>query len=204
MTTTLERIEIADKIKIWTYDDYALLPENGAPELNTHISYQLVEGELIVSPAPAFWHQDISMRLSAAIHNHVVANDLGYVATAPVDVVLSPTDTPQPDIVFIAKLRRAIITDANIQGAPDLVVEIVSPTSDRRDRQTKFALYARFGVAHYWIVDPRLRLLDEYSCSGNKYETVREWRAEEVFMPRLFSGLSIPLDEVFPVESNVS
>jgi Uma2 family endonuclease len=201
MTTTLERVQATDKIKIWTYDDYACLPENGAPELQTHVSYQLIEGELIVSPAPAFWHQDISMRLSALIHNHVVANDLGYVATAPVDVVLSPTDTPQPDIVFISKERRAIITDANVQGAPDLVVEIVSPTSDRRDRQTKFALYARFAIAHYWIVDPRLRLLDEYSCSGNEYETVREWRSDEVFTTRLFPGLEIPLNEVFPVHA---
>ncbi len=201
MTTILECTQTTDKIKTWTYDDYARLPENGAAELNTHISYQLIEGELIVSPAPSFWHQDIVMRLSAALYNHVMANDLGYVATAPVDVVLSPTDTPQPDIVFIAQERRSIITDANIQGAPDLVVEIVSPTSDRRDRQTKFALYARFGVAHYWIVDPRLRLLDEYSCSGNTYETVREWRSDEVFTPRLFPELTMPLNEVFPAHA---
>lgn len=202
-TTTLERIEATDKIKTWTYDDYARLPENGAPELNTHISYQLIEGELIVSPAPGFWHQDISMELAMRLRSYTQENDLGIVVAAPVDVVLSPNDTPQPDIVFITKERRSIISDANIQGAPDLVIEIVSPTSDRRDRQTKFALYARFGIAHYWIVDPRLRLLDEYSCSGNIYKTHREWRADEVFAPRLFPDLKIPLNEVFSVDVNI-
>lgn len=200
MTTILECTQTTDKIKTWTYDDYACLPENGAPELQTHVSYQLIEGELIVSPAPGFWHQDISMELAMRLRLHAQENDLGIVVCAPVDVVLSPTDTPQPDIVFIAKERRSIITEANVQGAPDLIVEIVSPTSDRRDRQTKFALYARFGVAHYWIVDPRLRLLDEYSCSGNTYETAREWRSDEVFTPHLFPGLEVPLNEVFPVD----
>lgn len=187
----------SDKIKVWTYDDYAQLPENGAPELHTHIHYELLEGELIVSPAPNFYHQKIVSELLTVITNHIKQNALGIAVASPVDVVLSPTDTPQPDLIFISNERRGIITPANIQGAPDLVVEIISPTSDRRDRQTKWELYARSGVPFYWIVDPRLELLEEYELRGEAYYLVREWKADESFAPQLFPGLHIMLDEVF-------
>lgn len=195
-TSTLE-ICSPQKIKVWTYDDYAQLPENGAPELQTHIHYELIAGELIVSPAPNFYHQKIVAELLTAIANHVKQNALGVVVTSPVDVVLSATDTPQPDLIFISNERRGIITEANVQGAPDLVVEIISPTSDRRDRQTKFELYARSGVPFYWIVDPRLQLLEEYALRGAAYETVREWKADEIFAPQLFCELRIALNDVF-------
>ncbi len=187
----------SDKIRVWTYDDYAQLPENGAPELHTHIHYELIEGELIVSPAPNFYHQKIVIELAAQLHRHAKENGLGIVVVAPVDVVLSATDTPQPDLVFISNERRGIITPANVQGAPDLVVEIISPTSDRRDRQTKWELYARSGVPFYWIVDPRLELLEEYSLRGDVYHLVCEWKAGETFAPQLFPGLHIALSDVF-------
>jgi Uma2 family endonuclease len=183
------------KIKIWTYDDYARLPENGAFENLTYIHYELIEGELVVSPSPNTQHQRIIGKLFARLHPFAKQHYLGEVFLAPLDVVLSPDNSPQPDLIFVSRERRSIITDDNIQGAPDLVVEIISPTSDRRDR--KFQLYARFGIPFYWIVDPRLKLIEEYSLAGGAYRLVCEFNVNEIFQSRLFPGLEISVVEIF-------
>ena len=180
-----------NRIKVWTYDDYAQLPDYGSHRM------EVIEGELVLSPAPNVLHQSINSNFLFALRKHVEKQSLGRVFHAPIDVVLSNTDTVQPDIIFISTANRDIITTANIQGAPDLAIEIISPSSDRLDRIRKSSLYARFGIAHYWIVDPILELVEEYALSGNEYRLLREWARAETMTPRALHGLEISLDEIF-------
>ncbi|HVF84880.1 MAG TPA: Uma2 family endonuclease [Abditibacteriaceae bacterium] len=192
--TMLERtheIVQSERIKVWTYDDYAQLPSHGSDRL------EVIEGELHLSPAPNIRHQNISGNLFGILRNHILQNRLGQVFSAPVDVVFSPTNTFQPDIVFVSTENKGIITAANIQGAPDLLVEIISPSSDRLDRIRKPQVYAQFGVAHFWIVDPVLDLVEEYVLSGATYRLVCERNRRETWTPRLFPTLNIILEEIF-------
>jgi Uma2 family endonuclease len=145
-----------------TYEDYAALPEDGN-------RYELFDGELVVSPAPRPRHQGASLALASCLLGHVRANGLGNVYTAPIDVILSPTTVLQPDVVFVATARQAIITERAIEGPPDLVVEILSPRTARRDRGAKAKLYARFGIANYWVLDPGTRTFEAFVLDGRKY-----------------------------------
>lgn len=193
MTTLEHANEIiqTERIKVWTYDDYAHLPSHGSDRL------EVIEGELILSPAPNIRHQRISSNLLGILRNHVLQNRLGEVFSAPLDVVFSPTNTFQPDIVFVSTENKGILTAANIQGVPDLLVEIISPSSDRLDRIRKPQVYAQFGVAHFWIVDPVLDLIEEYVLSGHNYRLVCERKRNETWTPRLVPTLNITLEEVF-------
>ena len=193
MSQTIERNEINqnERIKTWTYDDYAQLPSHGSDRL------EVLQGELILSPAPNIRHQTISSNLLFILRKHVDQQRLGRVFSAPLDVVFSPTNTFQPDIIFVAKENSSIITDANIQGAPDLLVEIISPSSDRLDRLRKPQVYAQFGVAHFWIVDPVLELVEEYVLTGNAYRLVCEKKRDEKWTPRAFPTLEISVEEIF-------
>ncbi len=138
-----------------TYDDYVRLPDDGR-------RYEIIDGELEVSPAPNPRHQRVSAKFFAILHNHVEERRLGQVYYAPIDVLLARDSIVQPDLVFVAAARELIITERAIEGPPDLVVEILSPWSDRRDRVTKARLFARYGVRQYWIVDPEARTLEMY------------------------------------------
>ena len=131
----------------FTYRDYLLLPEQDRREL--------IGGDFyFMPPSPNFSHQSISRNLGKLLWDFVMANNIGVVVSAPMDVVFSDFDVVQPDILFISNEKRSIITETNISGAPDLVVEILSPSTADRDRELKLSLYTRFGVNEYWIVDP--------------------------------------------------
>ena len=130
----------------FTYEDYLNAPEDKR--------YELLDGELVMTPAPGELHQRTSILLGSQLFHFVNENSLGRVYHAPFDVVLSNTDVVQPDLLFVSNERGHIITPANIQGAPDLVVEILSPSSAERDRTFKRTLYAMHGVNEYWMVDP--------------------------------------------------
>ncbi|MGH7898466.1 MAG: Uma2 family endonuclease, partial [Candidatus Binatia bacterium] len=126
-----------------TYEDYAELPDDGK-------QYEILDGELFVSPAPVPRHQRVSRNLLRVLDDHVRGHELGEVLVSPIDVILAPTTIAQPDLLFIRTGRGAIVTERAVEGPPDLVIEILSPSSNRKDRTTKAAVYARFGVAHYW------------------------------------------------------
>ena len=130
--------------------DYWQLPE-GEP-------VELIKGRLIVSPAPTFLHQTISLLLSQLVLE-AARKGGGCGAAAPIDVVLTDHTVVQPDLIYVAKDRREIVRD-RIHGAPDLIIEIVSPSHARRDRTEKRDLYSQFGVAEYWIVDPKEKQID--------------------------------------------
>ena len=134
-----------------TYQDYLNAPDDER--------YELLNGELILVASPNMDHQDVVTNLGTHVSVFVREGDLGKLYFAPTDVILSDTEVVQPDLLFISKEREHIRTPANIQGAPDLIVEILSPSSARRDWGYKRELYARHEVKEYWIVDPANRIV---------------------------------------------
>lgn len=148
-----------------TYEDFANLPES----LDR---YEILQGELIVSPPPRFEHQFVSQKISAALEAIVSAGNLGYIVTAPVGVRMTASDIVQPDILFISSGRKSIIVDGVVDGAPDLIVEVASPSTQRYDRVRKMALYLETGVREYWIVDPKKRSFEVYELVNDAYRLV--------------------------------
>ena len=171
--TTLEHVAK------FTYDDYRTAPEDRR--------YELLDGDLIVAPVPSLKHQRVLLALAGLLDRFVKEAGLGEVLPAPCDVVLSDTDVVQPDLLFISRERTHLVRNGdNVQGAPDLVVEILSPATADRDRGYKRALYARHAVAEYWLVDPvaetiTVHLLREGSLVAT--ETCR--RGETLHSPTL-------------------
>ena len=141
--------------RLLTYADYAALPDDGH-------RYQLLEGELVMTPSPNTWHQGVSREIFVGLVQFVHLHGLGDVFAAPLDVTLSDRNVLQPDILFISNERARILQGGRIIGAPDLCVEILSPGTERIDRVRKLELYARFDVTHYWIVDLSARTIEEY------------------------------------------
>lgn len=175
----------------FTYKDYKNLPESETKR------YELLGGELIMVPSPTTYHQAISRNLEYILLEFVQKHNLGFIYNAPCDVVLSDEDVVQPDIFFISKERSHIITEENISGAPDLVIEILSPATADRDRTYKRTLYARYGVQEYWIVDPDKKEVEVMTLRERGFETVAIYKKEDVLKSKLLKGLSISLSEVF-------
>ncbi len=134
-----------------TYQDYLNAPGDER--------YELLDGELILVASPNENHQTASIALSSRMYSFAKENDLGRVFHAPYDVLFSDSNVAQPDIMFISKERDHIRTPANVQGAPDFIVEILSPSSARHDWGYKRDLYAKHEVKEYWIIDPANRLV---------------------------------------------
>ena len=172
----------------FTYNDYLLLPEGDRREL--------IDGDFYVVPSPNVRHQIVSANLGVILREHVRRNRLGEVLFAPMDVVLSPENVVQPDILFISNERRGIITEANISGAPDLVVEVLSPSTADRDRQLKLRLYSRFGVGEYWIVDPDERSVQVMVLGDPGEPSAVAYSSGSVSTP-LIPGLNVALEEIF-------
>jgi Uma2 family endonuclease len=129
----------------FTYEDYRNAPEDKR--------YELLDGDLVVTPAPGTAHQRALRKLTILLGLSVERSGVGEVFVAPFDVVLSDTDVVQPDLLFVSNEREHVITEANVQGAPDLVVEILSPSTAERDLTFKRSLYAKHGVKEFWLVD---------------------------------------------------
>jgi len=177
------------RIKL-TYDDYVGLPNDGK-------RYEILDGELSVSPAPMTQHQIASINLTMLLYQFVRSHRLGRVLEAPTDVILAETTIVQPDILFVSAERASIITDRAVEGPPDLVVEILSRWTARQDRTTKATLYARFSVPHYWIVDPEERTIELYEIERDSYRLATKESGAATIHPALFPGLEIPLAEVW-------
>ena len=172
-----------------TYQDYLKTPDD--------IRYQLIEGELIREPAPSVPHQSVVMNLSNILWNFAKNRSMGKVLAAPTDVYLSETNVLQPDVLFISSDRTGIVTERCIHGAPDLVVEIVSPSSARRDRGAKRELYARYGVAEYWLVDPVAGTLEVLRLTDGHFVTTERYGRADTLTTPVLPGLTVHLDEVF-------
>jgi Uma2 family endonuclease len=148
---------------ILTYADYAALPDDGQ-------RYELHEGELVLTPAPGTSHQGVLIDLGALLHRHVKEKGLGRVFVAPTDCILSDITVLQPDILFVDTEHRSLISARAVEGPPTLVVEVLSPTTARRDRGGKRDLYAQHGVPWYWIVESAARRIDAYRLVGDTYQ----------------------------------
>jgi len=159
--------------------------------------YEILNGQLIMTPPPITEHQGASGTLHGYIWPHVHRHRLGKVFSAPVGVTLDDDNGLQPDLVYVSSERSHIISRRGIEGAPDLVVEILSPSTRRYDRGAKLRRYAAAGVPHYWIVDPRTRALEVYVLSGDSYELTGMHGPGSVFRPTLFPGLEIPIDDLW-------
>ena len=154
---------------ILTYRDYEALPADGR-------RYELHDGELSVTPAPAPRHQQVSGNLFTALRGQVEARGLGTVLYSPIDLILSDTSVVQPDLLYLRPEQLPTITGRGIEAPPALVVEILSPSTIQIDRGVKLQLYARHGVPHYWIVDPEARRIEAYALSGRGYSWPRRSR----------------------------
>lgn len=174
----------------FTYAEYSTLPETGP-------RYQIIEGELTMSPSPNLRHQILLKRFFVALCNFIDPRSLGVVLCAPLDVILSLENVLQPDIVFISTHRRSILSREGIRGGPDLCVEILSSSSRDIDRNAKRLLYAKYGVTEYWIVDPEANTVELYRLQENATTPSRRLTASETLTSALIPGFSLALAEVF-------
>ena len=159
--------------------------------------YELLYGELVMAPAPREIHQSILGRLHIDMGVFLDEHNLGYIYFSPFDVVLSDTNVVQPDLLFISNERAQIITPDNIQGAPDLVVEILSPATAERDRSVKFELYAEHGVQEYWIVDPDARTITVFLLNEGDFEEVDTYSEGETLTSPMLAGFTFTLEGKF-------
>jgi Uma2 family endonuclease len=176
-----------------TYDDFVLFPDDG-------LRHELIDGEHYVTPSPNTKHQEIVVKLAVRISNWNEEHHAGKVFVAPFDVVFTQFDVVEPDVLYMSNERAAeILTDANVQGVPELVVEIGSPSTRRRDETVKRALYERAGVSEYWVVDPELDVIRVYRRDGERFARPAELSAEagDVLTTTLLPGLALQLIDIF-------
>ena len=171
----------------YTYDDYVRLPE-GAP-------YQLINGSLVMSPAPALQHQRIVAYLYRSLYACIGYG--GEVLFSPIDVKLSDTDVLQPDLVFVAQERLNIIGEQVIDGAPDLVMEVLSPSTAHHDLTTKKRLYEMHGVHEYWVVDPKSRTVEIHTRTDTGFIQHQRRVDSGTATSALVEGLAVELDTLF-------
>ncbi len=176
----------------YSYEDYLLFPDDGK-------RHELIDGEHLMSPTPFTTHQRVSGNLFAALYNFLKKNKIGKVFSAPCDIIFSDTDIVQPDLLFISAEHTSIITEKNIQGAPDFVIEIISPSTRKTDEVIKRKLYEQYGVGEYWVVDPELEVIKVYRRVNNRYERIAELskEANDVLSTPYLSSWTMPLSEVF-------
>ena len=181
MTVTARRL---------TYEEFAQLPDDGK-------RHEIIEGEHFVLPAPSLWHQKIVTRLVLLIHAYLRQHNLGDdLYTGPVDVRFENDTVVEPDLVYVGPSRRSIVTDPRfIAGAPDLIVEILSPSNRDYDEQIKFGLYAANRVPEYWLADPERKTLRIFALRNDMYELVPNENgiARSVVLP----GLEIDVPALF-------
>ena len=175
----------------WTYDDFLRLPDDA-------MRYEIIDGVLYMSNAPEPGHQYAVVQITFAIEAAVRAGNLGVVYTAPIEVHLPAIAQPvQPDILFIAADRRHMVRDKFIEGAPDLIVEVTSPSTARADRKVKFDAYERAGVREYWIANPRTRFVEVYSLARGEYALRGEYGPDQQVASDVLPGLALLADAIF-------
>jgi Uma2 family endonuclease len=175
-----------------TYDDYLLFPEDG-------FRHELIDGEHYVTPSPLRRHQEIVGNLHWLIRSHLEAHPVGRVYVAPFDVIFSRYDVVEPDVLYLSNQRAAEILRDYVHGAPDLVIEVGSAGTRRRDETVKRSLYERDGVTEYWIVDPEIDVVRIYQRRGDRFERPIELSREagDVVHTPLLPQLEITLTSIF-------
>ena len=175
-----------------SYDDLALFPDDGK-------RHELIDGVHFVTPSPNTRHQAIVTHLAGILDTFVRARGLGRVFVAPYDVVFSPHDVVDPDLIFVSAARSEVVTTAHAAGAPDLVIEVLTPATRRRDEVLKRDLYETRGVAEYWLIDPEAETVKLLRSAGERFGRPRllSLRDDDVLETVLLPGLELPLATVF-------
>ena len=175
-----------------TYEDYLLFPDDGK-------RHELIDGEHYVTPAPKLRHQAVIGRLHLIIGNYLAARPLGQLFLSPLDTIISRFDVVQPDLLYVSQERAAELLHDSVHGAPDLVIEVASKSTRKRDETIKRALYERAGVREYWVVDPEIDVVRVYRRSDERFARAIELSREagDVLTTMLLPDLEIPLTGIF-------
>lgn len=172
----------------FNYQDYLQLPEDKR--------YEIIDGDLFTVPSPNESHQHILTNILYILINYVRRNKLGAIYCAPFDILFSDEDIVQPDVIFVSNENKKVITKDNIKGSPDLLVEILSPSTSKRDMGIKKKLYARHGVREYWIVDPKRETFDVFRLKGREFEGKR-YGVQDYLSSDVIKDLTIEVKEIF-------
>jgi Uma2 family endonuclease len=186
----LEDVRVRPATRRFTYAELvAELPESNQP-------CELWDGELVMSPTPSFFHQEIVLSFYRRLFGWVDARGLGKVVSAPIDIVLSPHRAVQPDVAFISTERLNIIQRV-IMGPADLVAEVISLGGRNRDRIEKRDLYEQYGVREYWIIDPESQMVDVLWLEAGRYTLAMRRQSGEIAASRLLAGFEVPVNSLF-------
>ena len=173
-----------------TYEDYCAAPADNR--------YELLGGELIMVPAPNIKHQTVQVKLTTRLGLFIEGRALGTLLTAPCDVFLSDSNVVQPDLLFVSREREHLLSDGEkVRGAPDLVIEILSPSTADKDRGSKRELYGRHGVAEYWLVDPIAETVSIHRQRGGVLAATDTFSRRQTLRSPLLAGLELRLDDIF-------
>ena len=174
----------------WTYDDYMALPDDG-------MRYEVVNGVLYMAPAPSMGHQSVCGAIFAYLYNAVQLTGRGSVFIAPADVELMPGDVVQPDVFVLLQEHSTRILPSHVVGAPDLVVEVASPSTARHDLREKLDAYARAGVPEYWIVSPGDRVIELLVLKQGAYHSLGLFGEDKPLPSRIIVDEKIPVGQFF-------
>jgi len=174
--------------KRWTYEEYYRLDDDQR--------HEIIDGNLLMAPSPDMWHQDWLNEINLLVTPFVKQRKLGRTFIAPFDVVLDSENTVQPDLIFVSSVNLDIIQPRAIFGTPDLLIELISPSSVRRDRYEKKDLYARFGVKEYWIGDPANKSLEVLTLKAGRYELHVAAEGKGKLTSLVLAGLEFDLAEI--------
>ncbi|HEU0114860.1 MAG TPA: Uma2 family endonuclease [Thermomicrobiales bacterium] len=173
----------------WRYEDLLALPDDGR-------RYEIIEGELHEMQAPSWAHATVIMNVIALLLPVVRAMG-GLIRTAPLDVFFPGADPVQPDIIVVLPNSEATPSNRGLEGRPDLVVEVISPSNRGHDLLTKYALYARAGVREYWLIDPAARRLDIHALDRDALHLVQSATGDDIVVSPLLQGAEISAAAIF-------
>jgi Uma2 family endonuclease len=175
-----------------TYEDFLTFPDDGK-------RHEIIDGDHHVTPSPNTKHQAVSMNLTGALLAYLERQPLGFLFAAPFDVVFSDLNVVEPDLLYISRERMGVLTEKHVRGAPDLVIEILSPGTRKTDEVTKRELYERFDVREYWVVDPELDAIKVYRGVEGTFSRVAELSAEhgDLLTTPLLPEWSASLTKIF-------
>lgn len=174
----------------WTYEAYASLPEDGR-------QYEIVQGVLMMTPAPEPAHQGIAGEIYRYLCSQILDTQRGLVLTAPVDVVFSEDMSTQPDVLILLKEHLDRLQEKRILGAPDLVVEIASPSTAAYDRLVKHDIYEQAGVPEYWLVKPKAQTIEVFALETGKYRSLGVFKGEKCLVSHIVPDINVPVRRFF-------
>src|SRR5712692_8817951 len=174
----------------WTYEDYAALPDDGH-------RYEIVNGVLIMAPAPTPEHQSIAVRIAYYLFPHIDLVGIGKLFTGPLDVDLGPKNVYQPDVVVVLNAHLDRVAAKKIIGAPDLVVEVASDSTAAMDRIAKYDVYAHAGVTEYWIVKPERKTVEIFLLDNRKYRSLGIFSGQQTLPSQVVPGLPVRVEQFF-------